>query len=252
LTTTARSDIIAPPFEILSSPTDQPQRIVESLAASIMRVRWELGTMTTSIEKWEALTHEPKIVGFFAGLFDRGGVRVTDTGETFTCIHRGDHIDIRPNLESNLDYTVDIVSSQVDRLVANATGGELTLAQQYRVAKTLFTPATAATLRNPMLSNRLIRRISAVENLIHVVLVSPMPQEEDCEDAMHTLIHVAGQWLVIPGLHGKARRVFRFSMTDAIGYHRRVFLAIKRDSIGGWLGFWRWYIFWRRTVSKRE
>ena len=205
--------------------------------------------MATSLEKWQSITQDARVVGFFAGLFERIGVRVTDTAEELTGIHRGDRIEFEPTLEeSNVDFTVEIESFQVDRLATHAGTGELDLAEQYRVVSTLFTPATAATLRNPIMSNGILRRINGVEDLIHVYLKSPTPEEEDVS---HTLIYVKGQWVVISGLHGRPRRTFRLTMEEALTYHRMVFGAIKANSLLTWLRFSRWYKRWRKTVSTR-
>ncbi len=208
--------------------------------------------MTTSLEKWQSITQDPRVVRFFAGLFERVGVRVTDSNEEFTGVHCGERIDFEPTLdERNVDYTVEIQSSQVDRLASHARTGELSTAEQYRVVRTLFSPATEAILKNPILSNGILRRLFGVEDLIHVHLKSPTPHELDCEDVSHTLIYVKGQWLVIPGLHGSPRRTFRLTMEDALVYHRRIFAAMKANNWLTSLRIFYWYARWRRAVSTR-
>lgn len=208
--------------------------------------------MVTSLEKWQSIIQDPRVVQFFTDMFKRLGVRITDTKEEFTCIHRGDVIDFEPVLdEKKVDYTVEIQSYQVDRLAAHARTGELDVAEQYRVVRALFTPATAATVKNPVQSNSIVRALSGVEDLIHVYLKSPTPEEVDCEDANHTVIYVKGQWLVIPGLHGHPRRTFRLTMEDALTYHRKVFANLKANNWLSWWRFLRWYLRWRKTVSTR-
>jgi hypothetical protein len=207
--------------------------------------------VATSLEKWRAVVQTPEIVGFFRGTFERAGISITDTDEAFTCLHRGDRIEFEADLdESRVDYTVTIESRQVDRLAEEATAGELSEIEQFRVLRALFSPATAATLRNPVLSHGLLRRLSAVEDLIHVKLQSPDPEQEP--DAAHTLVHAAGQWLVFVGLHGRPRRTFQLSMKDAIAYQRRVFHAMRKDDPLTWLRFAFWYVSWRKRVSARH
>jgi hypothetical protein len=204
--------------------------------------------MSTSLEKWKAITQDPRVVSFFTGLFERVGIRVTDTQEAFTCIHHGDRIDFEATLDrSKVDYVVELESWQIDRMVAYAEPGELSLYARYRIIRALFTPATAATLKNPVLSNDILRRFARVEDLIHVFLTSPVPEQE--EDASHTLIYVKGQWLVIPDLHGNPRRTFRMTLEEAITYHKRVFAAMKADKWSTWWQFARWYQRWRKSVS---
>ena len=207
--------------------------------------------MATSLEKWRAVVQTPEIVGFFRGTFERAGIRIADRNEAFTCIHRGDRIEFEPQLdESQVDYTVPIESYQVDRLAEEATAGKLSEIEQFRVLRALFSPATAATLKNPVLSHGLLRRLSAVEDLIQVRLHSPDPDQEP--DTAHTLVHAAGQWLVFVGLHGRPRRTFELSMVDAIDYQRRVFQAMKKNDPLTWIRFASWYVSWRKRVSTRH
>ena len=205
--------------------------------------------MATNFEKWQSMTQDPRIVGFFAGLFHTAGVRVTDANEEFTAFHRGDHIEFREDLDpSAVDYVVEIDSGQVDRMVGYAEKGELDLQAQYRITRVLFTPTTAATLKNPVLSNPILRRLARVEDHVHITLTSPVPEEEDYS---HTLVYVKGQWVVTPGLHGSPRRRFNITMDEALAYHRRVLAAIKAHSWMEWIKYSRWYVAWRKTVSTR-
>ena len=203
----------------------------------------------SSMDKWQALTQPPGVVEFFKGLFDRVGVKIIETGEAFTGQHKGDKIEFASGInEPEVDFTVAISTEQVDRLSRHVDSGELSSAEKFRILRTLFTPATEATLSNPMMSNGWLRRLNGVEELIHVHLRSPVAEEEDVS---HTLVHAAGQWVVIPGLHGHPRRVFDLSMDDALEYHRRTIDAIHKDSLMNWLAFASWYKNWRKGVSKR-
>jgi hypothetical protein len=202
----------------------------------------------SSMGKWQALTQPPGVVEFFQGLFDRVGVIIVETGEAFTGQHNGDEIEFASGInEPEVDFTVAITIEQVDRLTRHVGSGELGTAEEFRIVRTLFTPATRATLRNPMLSNNFLRWMNGVEDLIHVHLRSPVDEEEDVN---HTLIHAAGQWVVIPGLHGNPRRVFDLTMADALEYHRRTIDAIHKDRFMNWLSFASWYKKWRKGVSK--
>lgn len=205
--------------------------------------------MESSFEKWRTLTQPPAVVEFFRGLFERVGVRVTDTGEQFAARHEGDRIELEPTLSpERVDYVVDIRSAQVDRLAEHARTGLLDEAEQYRIVSTLFTPATAAKLRNPVLAHPVIRRLAGAEDVIHVQLQSPVASEPDVQ---HTLIYAGRQWLVFPGLHGRPGRVFRLNLAEAVDYHHRVFAALKQNRWSEWVKFARWYRAWRKRVSTR-
>lgn len=204
--------------------------------------------IAVSMSKLQALTQPPDVVDFFRGLFDEVGIVVTDTGESFTARHHGDRVEFVEGVdEDQVDFTVPIVAAQIDRLADHIGSGELGEAEEYRIVRTLFTPATQATLRNPMMTSPLLRWLLGVGDLIHVHLRSPLKEEED---ESHTLIYAAKQWIVVPGLHGRARRVFDLSTADALEYHRRTFQAIHADTFGAWWSFAGWYKKWRKSVSK--
>lgn len=203
--------------------------------------------MTTAVEKWKSITQSPQIVQFFAGLFDRAGVHVTDTGEEFTCSHDGDHITFTPGLDrSGVDYVVDVPAAKVDRLVENTKAAQIDEVEQYRVIAALFTPATEAMLKNPIMSNNVLRRLAGVEDLIHVHLVPPTPEEQEVS---HTLIYAHDQWLVLPGLVGNPARTYRLTLQDALTYQKRVSSAMKTDRLSEWTRFGQWYREWRQGVS---
>lgn len=203
--------------------------------------------METSISKWRALTQPAGAVEFFRGLFERVGVHVTDTDEAFTCVHKGDRIDLHEGLEPDgIDYVVEIKSHQVDRLAEHVRTGALDELEQYRIVGALFTPATAAMLKNPIMSQPSLRRLAGVEDLIHVRLNSPSSK---VSDVSHTLIYANRQWLVFPGLHGTPARVYELDAAQALEYQRRAFEALKVNNLGGWTSFANWYRDWRKAVS---
>ena len=202
-----------------------------------------------SIEKWEALTKSPAIVEFFENLFENLGVRVTDTNEEFTCHHRGDKIELKKGLdEEAVDYTVEIESFQVDRLVAHTHDkeiDEIDEIEKYRIVCVLFTPATAATLKK-RLSGKLVRFLLGAEPVTHVNLKSPSEEEPN---AQHTLVVAGNQWLAIPGLYGDPDRIYHMTVDEALLYHRRVFATMKKDTFGAWWKFGGWYKDYRETIS---
>lgn len=204
--------------------------------------------MADNMHKWQNITQRPPVVTFFQGLFEHVGIRIEDTNESFTAHHRGEQIEFTPDVDDErVEYTVRITEEQVERLAEHAERGEFDQAERYRIIRTLFTPATAATLSNPVLSHRWIRWLTGVEDLTHVYLRSPVDEEAD---TTHTLICAAEQWIVVPGLHGKPKRVFELSVEDALEYHRRVFAALKENRLGTLWRFGKWYRKWRPSVSR--
>lgn len=201
----------------------------------------------TSLEKWRSLTQPTEVVDFFRGLFERVGVRVTDTNEQFTARHADTKVELDPALDpAAVNYVVDIQSEQVDRLAESVRGGALDEAQQYRIVSALFTPATAAMLKHPVFTNPCLRVMAGVEKVLHVRL---LPTPATAPEAQHTLTYVNGQWQVQPGLHGTPQRTFKLTLADALAYHKRAFATLKANNLIEWIKFSTWYRKWRKGVS---
>lgn len=202
------------------------------------------------MEKWRSAMQPPAVVAFFNGLFDIAGVRVTDTGEAFTCRHAGDRIEFSDGIdEAKVNFTVDIESSQVDKLLEDVQPGALDEGAQYRIMFELATAATRAMLARPRIRSRFLRsilfKLGRAESLMHVTLVPPPGEAEQG----HTVAYVDGQWLVIPGLHGRAPHVYRLTIADAVEFQRRMLAAREANKLSTWLGFARWYGRLRKQVA---
>ena len=202
----------------------------------------------SALDVWRMIPQTPEVVAFFTGIFDVIGVSISETGEELTVAIEDDAIRIDPGLPEKPDFVVPIGWENVENMVAHAEDGEIDPREAWRIVSVLFTSLTQATLRNPVMSNTLMRRIAMVEDIAHVFLVAPDGKEANC----HTLVYVKGQWLVISGLHGNPRRTCRMSADDCIDYQRRVFSAIKKNSLLEWLRFSSWYRKWRKGVSVRH
>lgn len=199
----------------------------------------------SSIQVWRGITQTPEIVQYFRGLFHRMAFTIAETGEAFTATHSGDAITLAEGADPAADFTVPLHLANIQSLASHTADGRISPQESWRIAAVLFTPLTQATLRNPVMSKTWIRRLAGVEDVIHVRLVNPAGQEE----ATHTLVHAAGQWLVLAGLHGTARRTYRLTPEQSLDYQRHAFEAITQDSLGGWWRFAQWYRRWREAVS---
>lgn len=209
--------------------------------------------MPTALEQLQAAMQLPGVVGFFAGLFDRVGVLITDTGETFTAIHRGDRVDFAPGIDENaVDFTVEIESHQVTRLLDDVRIGSLDAGAQYRIMAEIAGPATRGALKRPMIRSRFLRgilfKIGRVDALMHVRLVAP-PGEPEADGAAYTIAYVDGQSLIVAGLHGRVDHVYWLTVADAVSYQRRMLKARKANNLLTWLRFARWYGTLRRRIA---
>lgn len=205
--------------------------------------------MEQTLERWRAVADNRELTQFIAGMFRRLGVYVRGRDESLTVEHDGNAVRLTAGAqEEAVDFGVTIDATQADRLADEAAKPGLGEAERFRIMRTLFTAATAATLKKRRLASPILKRISGAESLIHVRLVSPVADEPD---ASHTLAYAARQWLVIPGLHGRAQRRYDLTVDQAAEYQRRVYAVLTNDTLGGWIAFGRWYRAWRETVSTK-
>jgi len=196
----------------------------------------------SSVQKWAEATQSPEIVGFFSGLFDRAGIRVTDTGEAFTVIHESDRIVLSDELDpETVDFVIPLDSRQVDLLVDAMEDGELGELARFRIMAAIGTPATSALLERPVIRSQWLREIlywiGDAEPVMQVVIVAP-PGEQD---AAHTIERTDDGFVVTRGLHGDASQIYRLTTDDALLYQRRMMTVRKENSLRGWVSFARWY-----------
>lgn len=204
----------------------------------------------TSIEKWQTLMTPPDIIEFFKGIFDKVGVHIIDTGEEFTCIHKGNQIEFENKLErGKVDYIVEIYSYQVDRLANYVSTGELDDIEKFRIARAFMNSKVAGAkspLKNPLMRNFMFRWYIKGNNLVHMTIISPNPQIE--KDAYLTFVYT-DEWVGISGLHGSPKRIFNLTVDDALELQRHLHEGMKTDSWFHWFKTARWYKEWRKKVS---
>lgn len=220
----------------------------------------EIGPDSKSIHKLESVLQNTDTADFFSILFQKAGIRIVDTLEVITCYHQGTHITFEKGLDqSEVDYVIDLNTSQIDDLVELLSGNQINDQTRYDILKSLFLPAIDASVNpfhclkyvtksNGILSNPFIRRLFHMEDLLHIYMVPP---GENPSEVGHTLIFAGKEWLVFPGLHGNSGRVFKLNIEQTMQFHGQAFTAIRTDSHIGWLRFARWYLKWRSNVSQR-
>jgi hypothetical protein len=205
----------------------------------------------STVERLKALTVPPAIADTVKGLFTQLGVRVIDTGEAFTCVHRGERVDFVSGLdERTVDFSVQVYQFQLERLAGYIQQGTLADVEQFRIACALFATGTGSRhiMGNPLMSNGVLRRMIRGKNLMHVTMVSPDPAEE--RDAAFTILFINGEHVVVPGLHGTPLRVLRVPFADAVDLQKHLFAGMKAGlAPSKWLAIARWYMDWRKRVE---
>ncbi len=203
---------------------------------------------TTTMEMWRELLDKRELAVYFSGIFDDMGFIIEETGEQFTVSHKGEHFTIKEGVKfDSVDYVVRLKLENIENMQKHGADNKIDEHESFRIMSVLFTPLTEASLTNPTLSKPWLRKMSGIENHIHINLLGP----EKADTVSHTLIYLNKKWLVIPGTYGAAKRVFNLSPQEAIDYQRSVFVALKKDSMKEWKKFKKWYIKWREGVSYR-
>jgi hypothetical protein len=203
-----------------------------------------------SLQLWSQIVQAPELVGYFKGVFGKAGIQVEETGEAFTVVNadaRGT-FQLHPGIDPDVDFVVPLKQENVANLVAHVADGKLGPHEAWRIVKVLFTPLTRAALQSPIVRQNWVRVLAGVESVIHVNLMDPNGGAADC----HTLAFAGDQWLVIPGLNGKAERTYWLSPEQALEFQRELYKALKTEGMAGWWAFATWYRTWRNDVSKTE
>ncbi|MAI86583.1 MAG: hypothetical protein CMF99_05405 [Candidatus Marinimicrobia bacterium] len=203
----------------------------------------------SSMKALEAIFQTSAIVDYFDGMFTHLGIIVEETGEKFTIHHNGESIKFIKGLnKKNVDFIVPLGIQNIENMVSHAKSGTISNQESWQILSVLFTPLTKETLKSPVLSVNWRRKIAGVEDLTHVLLISPNGKEA----SKHTLIYVKNQWLVLGGLHGNPRRTYRMNPNQAILYQKKIFAAMQKDSFIGWFQFSSWYKKWRKSCSEKH
>jgi len=205
-----------------------------------------LGQETSSLKTWESILQTPELINYFNGIFNHLGVVIDETGESFTIHHTGDAFIFEEGIiNDKVDFIVPLHIENIENMVRHSEDGKISENESWRILDVLFTPMTRVTLETPVLSVNWRRKLAGVEDLTHVYLLNPSGKEA----SSHTLIYVKGQWLVLKGLHGSPRRIYRMTPTQSIEYQRAIFSAMQKDTLWGWWKFAKFYKKWRKSCS---
>ncbi len=207
-----------------------------------------LSAQETAASQWQPLLNQQGMADYFKGLFSQIGIRVAETSEAFTVIHRGDHFDLTDGINKDADYILELEGKNISNLLGHAEDGKISEKESFRIISVMFSPMTRASLNNEFLTKKKYLRAASVERFLHIILLDPEKQN----DYQQTLVFINDQWLVIPGLHGKADRTFRITPDQALDYQRKLFAAKQQNTRSEWRSFAKWYNNWKKTVSEKH
>jgi hypothetical protein len=203
-------------------------------------------TESENLRLLAGLTQRPSAVEWFRGLFTRGHVEMSDTGERFTVLHHGDHVEVEPEFRGeNPNFVIRLDSQNIRNLATFFEDDRIDDFEEYRIVKFMLQPCLEAGLAMPILRSSAFRRVVKIETHWQEALLDPSGNE----DERFTVVFVNDQWLVIPGYHGRPRRRLVMKPVQVLEYQRRVFQANERNTLAAWLDVGRWYLQWRDDVS---
>ncbi|MBK6732081.1 MAG: hypothetical protein IPG60_14375 [Bacteroidetes bacterium] len=198
---------------------------------------------------WDKLLNMPGMTEYFSGIFNSLGIIVIETGEQFTVLNKSDHFEIVKGIDSGkVDYNVQLSLYNISTMEENGKDGIIDSIESFNIMSVLFTPLTQSAMANAQFSNAAKQKLAGIENHIHVYLNSP----DKTNFTAHTLFFINGNWIVVPGLYGNAKRTFNLTPAQAIEYQRQVFAAQQINTKSEWKSFGKWYMKWRDGVSVKN
>ena len=175
-----------------------------------------------ALERMQRAEVPESMAELMAGIFDRVGVCIEDTGERVIVEHKGDHFEFVDGSDgAPADYDLTVNSYQIDRLIENVRDGYSDPLARFGLVRVFLEalPFTVDSLLNrSVLVNPGFRKLIKARDLIHLVVVSPSPEE--LPDSHFTLFFVNKAWHVAERLIGKPERVFRMSPDEALEFMR--------------------------------
>jgi hypothetical protein len=203
-------------------------------------------SMSENFTYLQGLTQNKAAVEWFKGLFKRAHLELTDTGEKFTIVHRGDSVEVQEGFQGqDPNLIVPLESENIRRLATAFAEGSLDAQVQYRIVKFMLKPCLKAALVMPILNNKALLDIVKVDTHWQEALLDPQGNE----DEQVTVLYVNKQWLVIPGYHGKPQRRLRLTPEQLLDFQRRVFEADESGKLAAWLSLAKWYVKWRDEIT---
>ncbi len=202
--------------------------------------------MSSNQQYLEQLAQKKSAVSWFKGLFDRVHLEITDTGEKFTILHHGDHVEVFPDFQgAKPNFVIPLESENISRLVAAFSDDTIDAQEQYRIVKFMLKPCLRAALEMPVLNNKRLLQVVKVDDHWQEALLDPQGHE----DEQVTVVRVNRQWLVIPGYHGKPKRRLLLTPEQLLDFQRRVLEADSSGKISDWVNLAQWYVKWREQIS---
>lgn len=202
--------------------------------------------MSANQQQLEDLAKKKSAIEWFQGLFKEVHLEITDTGEKFTILHHGDHVEIVPGFQAKKpNFVIPLESESIGGLTRAFSDDKIDTEEQYKIVRFMIKPCLQASLDMPILNNKALQQIVKVDTHWQEALLDLQGKE----DVKLTAIYVNKQWLVIPGYHGKAQRRLLLTPEQLLDFQRRVLEADASGDISKWMELAKWYVKYRKEVT---
>jgi hypothetical protein len=208
------------------------------------------------------LANKPAAREWFSQVLSYLRVRVSDTGEEFTVITKGDEVEITPGFvppqrrkllyglfdpgEWYAKQFIVTVSSQNVRNFSSFFDDDIVSEEElFRIMSFLMPVLLKATLEMSAMRNRLLVNTLRLDTMWHQCLLDPQGNETQ----QATVQMVGNTWEVLPGYHGTPQRKKVLTPEKLLEFQRRVHKAEEEDTLNGWFALLDWYRQWLASVS---
>src|SRR5512142_2339985 len=136
--------------------------------------------MSSNQQQLEQLAKKKSVIEWFKVLFHQVHLEITDTGEKFTIVHHGDHVEILAGfLAKKPNFVVPLQSENISRLTAAFSDDQVSAQEQYRIVKFMLKPCLRASLEMPILNNPAMLKIVKVDTHWQEALLDPQGNEDE-------------------------------------------------------------------------
>ncbi|HXF60570.1 MAG TPA: hypothetical protein VNK95_03065 [Caldilineaceae bacterium] len=218
--------------------------------------------MSETLQILQELANRPAAREWVQQVVSYVRLQVTDTNEEFTVICRPAGIEVvpgfrppdrRPILFGLFDpgkwyaeqFIIPLTSENIRNFAGFFTDDTLDEQELYRVMAFIAPRLLQATLRMPVMRNRLLLALLRLDTAWHQCLLDPAGNETQ----QATVRFINGQWEILEGYQGVAQRKKVLTAPSLLEFQRRVHQAEVENTLAGWLALHAWYKQWLAARS---
>jgi hypothetical protein len=218
--------------------------------------------MSENLQLLQSLADKPAASQWFRDVLSYIRLEVTDTGETFTVICRGERVEVKPGFQPPArrkvllglfdpgdwyakQFILPLKSENIRNFAAFFVDDIVDDQELYRVMAFIQPVLLKAALGMPVMRNTFLLNLFRLDTFWHQCLLDPKGNEtQQC-----TVKFEHGQWSITPGYHGAPQRKKVLTASKLLQFQRRVHQAEVANTLAGWLGLAPWYHNWLASIT---